>query len=52
MIPKDMPKQHTSDPTVLPSELPLIWQVCRFWVYELREDMAKCVAKVAAHIKK
>jgi len=24
------------------------WQVCRFWVYELRDDLAKCVARVAA----
>lgn len=23
------------------------WQVCRFWVYELREDLDKCVRKVA-----
>ncbi len=23
------------------------WQVCRFWVYELREDLACCVARVA-----
>jgi len=22
------------------------WQVCRFWVYELREDLAACVRKV------
>ena len=22
------------------------WQVCRFWVYELREDMAACVKRV------
>jgi len=23
------------------------WQVCRFWVYELREDLPKCVRRVA-----
>jgi len=22
------------------------WKVCRFWVYELREDMARCVERV------
>ena len=22
------------------------WQVCRFWVYELREDLPRCVARV------
>lgn len=24
------------------------WKVCRFWVYELRENMSECVAKVKA----
>jgi very-short-patch-repair endonuclease len=23
------------------------WKVCRFWVYELREDLPRCVQKVA-----
>ena len=23
------------------------WHVCRFWVYELREDLQRCVARVA-----
>jgi very-short-patch-repair endonuclease len=27
------------------------WKVCRFWVYELREDLPKCVAKVLSHVK-
>jgi very-short-patch-repair endonuclease len=22
------------------------WKVCRFWVYELREDLARCTQKV------
>ena len=22
------------------------WQVCRFWVYELREDLPRCVERV------
>jgi len=24
------------------------WKVCRFWVYELREDLARCVRKISA----
>jgi very-short-patch-repair endonuclease len=27
------------------------WKVCRFWVYELREDMQACVDKVLKIIK-
>lgn len=27
------------------------WQVCRFWVYELREGLAACVNKVLALVK-
>jgi len=27
------------------------WKVRRFWVYELREDLPKCVAKVRADIE-
>jgi len=23
------------------------WQICRFWVYELREDLPKCIQRVA-----
>jgi very-short-patch-repair endonuclease len=23
------------------------WQVCRFWVYELREDLPRCVQRIA-----
>lgn len=26
------------------------WQVCRFWVYELRQDMGACVAKVQGYM--
>ena len=26
------------------------WRVCRFWVYELRDDMDKCVARVEEHL--
>jgi very-short-patch-repair endonuclease len=24
------------------------WRVCRFWVYELREDLAHCTQKVSS----
>jgi very-short-patch-repair endonuclease len=27
------------------------WKVCRFWVYELREDMARCLEEIQAHLK-
>jgi very-short-patch-repair endonuclease len=27
------------------------WRVCRFWVYQLREDMEGCVARVASMLK-
>ena len=27
------------------------WKVCRFWVYELREDLPKCVARVQRQLQ-
>jgi very-short-patch-repair endonuclease len=27
------------------------WKVCRFWVYELREDMSRCVDKIQSLLK-
>ena len=27
------------------------WKVCRFWVYELREDLPKCVQKIAHKLR-
>jgi very-short-patch-repair endonuclease len=29
----------------------LDWKVCRFWVYELREDLPRCVQKVIGLLK-
>jgi very-short-patch-repair endonuclease len=28
------------------------WRVCRFWVYELRENMEKCVERIERELKK
>ena len=27
------------------------WQVCRFWVYELREDLPRCVERVVHAVR-
>lgn len=27
------------------------WQVCRFWVYELREDLPRCVERVVRALR-